>query len=353
MAATQFPQATTPSMWPQAQFHRPAIPPASYGQFQPAFAVAGANPSPQVPLPWPEFELGGVNRMPLVPAKMRSAFTMLASDPMNPAPLPLSSAILPGFAWPTAPHPSLVPLNPVQLPALPPVSPLQTLAYAPPLLFPPAFALSVRHDPPLAYQACFSPSTSNSTNVTRSSSGVAAEPAPTSTFDGSDSDSIAPPPKSAIPKTLAQLEQPREALQVKADPASASRPPAPRDERRLVSKAPNRDQYVCDGCHERGISKYEAASFVWFRHVYPHLNKDIIKELCAVCGGQFDGPIPPKRSGFSCHRCNQKFQSTDRLIAHATQHTRVKAFACADCGRTFSRQARLHSHRQRYHSREH
>ena len=77
---------------------------------------------------------------------------------------------------------------------------------------------------------------------------------------------------------------------------------------------------------------------------------------------RFDVPEKRGLSGrlcpFKCKRCGLSFKRSDRLVAHAFQHTGDKAFACPECGShagvlsvdqseaglEFSRKSRLNSH---------
>ncbi len=69
---------------------------------------------------------------------------------------------------------------------------------------------------------------------------------------------------------------------------------------------------------------------------------------CDVCGGRLGDPVS-RSMAYMCYLCNRDFKRGDRLVAHASQHTKVKAFFCQHCPRTFSRRSRLGEHEARFH----
>ncbi len=70
---------------------------------------------------------------------------------------------------------------------------------------------------------------------------------------------------------------------------------------------------------------------------------------CAVCGGSLNADVKMLPSGFPCLRCGALFQAGDRLIAHSTEHTGLKAHTCTICRHKFSRIDRLREHYRKAH----
>ncbi len=54
--------------------------------------------------------------------------------------------------------------------------------------------------------------------------------------------------------------------------------------------------------------------------------------------------------GFRCYRCNRTFTGAQRLVAHSSEHTGVKAYTCTVCARTFSRIDRMRKHYRENHA---
>ena len=71
---------------------------------------------------------------------------------------------------------------------------------------------------------------------------------------------------------------------------------------------------------------------------------------CAVCGGPLNADVKMLPSGFPCLRCGAVFHAGDRLIAHSTEHTGLKAHSCTICRHSFSRIDRLREHYRKNHA---
>eukprot|EP00042_Codosiga_hollandica_P039509 m.331993 g.331993 ORF g.331993 m.331993 type:complete len:312 (-) comp55630_c0_seq4:240-1175(-) len=107
---------------------------------------------------------------------------------------------------------------------------------------------------------------------------------------------------------------------------------------------------ICDTCDRHSISRHQPELFMSYRGLPAGSRRDPTSP-CDVCGGALNQPVPRILHGFECHRCNRRFARADRLIAHASRHSGVKAFPCDMCAKSFSRYARLVTHHGRFHSR--
>ncbi len=54
--------------------------------------------------------------------------------------------------------------------------------------------------------------------------------------------------------------------------------------------------------------------------------------------------------GFLCFHCGRVFTAADRLVAHSSEHTGVKAHTCTVCVRTFTRIDRMREHYRKNHA---
>ena len=76
-------------------------------------------------------------------------------------------------------------------------------------------------------------------------------------------------------------------------------------------------------------------------------------DACDICGGARNAKIPntiPK--GFKCLICNHEFSRRERLLAHSSGHTGIKAYPCPHCHRSFVRLSRFDEHFNRFHRTE-
>eukprot|EP00042_Codosiga_hollandica_P051348 m.628822 g.628822 ORF g.628822 m.628822 type:complete len:475 (-) comp58268_c0_seq4:105-1529(-) len=108
----------------------------------------------------------------------------------------------------------------------------------------------------------------------------------------------------------------------------------------------------CDNCEYRQIGRHNPAVFIWHRNIKALANVSVSGPLsrpCDICGGHLEAKVVKKQCGFTCYRCNLVLHSSDRLIAHASQHTGHKPFSCSVCSRSFSRKPRLLAHFARFH----
>ena len=75
-----------------------------------------------------------------------------------------------------------------------------------------------------------------------------------------------------------------------------------------------------------------------------------IEAPCAICGGPMQVDLRTLTQGFSCLRCGREFIAADRLVAHSSEHTGIKAHTCTVCARTFSRVDRMREHYRKSHA---
>jgi hypothetical protein len=90
----------------------------------------------------------------------------------------------------------------------------------------------------------------------------------------------------------------------------------------------------------------------WSWVCFAHLARNAVPRgnECELCFGALNAPVSSRiPAGFKCGLCSRKFSRTDKFIAHATSHTKIKVFHCGSCPRQFSHHAHRVKHQQYFH----
>jgi hypothetical protein len=71
---------------------------------------------------------------------------------------------------------------------------------------------------------------------------------------------------------------------------------------------------------------------------------EYVPDVCDVCGSMYAAAAQPKVRGYTCHRCDKRFPTGEKLIGHSLLHTHLSPFWCQFCNREYTRRVTLMNH---------